>query len=69
MQKLDAILLIDDDHTSNFLNERLLNRLQIARKIQIENIGEEAIFYLKRHCQSTNSKGYNNPDLIFLACD
>lgn len=66
MRVLDTILLIDDDDTTNYLNKRLLIRLQVARKIQVANNGEEAIHYLLTHCQALTSEEEDRPELIFL---
>lgn len=43
MQKLPSILLIDDDSTTNFLNERMLERLAVADKLLIAESGEQAL--------------------------
>lgn len=43
MQKLPSILLIDDDSTTNFLNERMLERLAVADKLLVAESGEQAL--------------------------
>lgn len=43
MEKLPHILLVDDDETSNFLNENLLHKLQVSQQIQIVTSGEQAL--------------------------
>ncbi|MDB5263067.1 MAG: response regulator receiver protein [Adhaeribacter sp.] len=60
---LDLILLIDDDDTTNYVNKRLLTRLNVAREIKVLTNGEEAIQYLQN---VSNGNGEINPDLIFL---
>ncbi len=43
MRKLKKIFLVDDDETSNFLNNILLNQLNIVEKIEILKNGKEAL--------------------------
>ena len=43
MQKLASILLIDDDDTTNFLNERLLQRLGVAEQVYTVTSGQQAL--------------------------
>jgi CheY-like chemotaxis protein len=59
---LDLILLVDDDETTNFLNQRMLKRMNVAREIKIVTHGEEAISFLKNACQQNETC----PNLIFL---
>jgi response regulator of citrate/malate metabolism len=46
MQKLSSVLLIDDDATNNFLNERLLNRLEVADQLMVAETEQDALFLL-----------------------
>jgi len=59
---LDLILLVDDDDTTNYLNERLLKEMQVAKQILVLKNGQEAIEYLKK----ANNALENHPDLMFL---
>lgn len=59
MPKLDSVLLVDDDPTNNFLNERLLRRLEVANHILVAANGQEALAVL--HQASTP-----RPSLILL---
>ena len=43
MQKLARILLVDDDSTTNFLNELLLKSLNITEQLLIAENGAEAL--------------------------
>jgi len=43
MEKLPHILLVDDDDTTNFLNEHLLKKLKVADQVQVATSGEQAI--------------------------
>jgi CheY-like chemotaxis protein len=63
MQKLPCILLVDDDHTSNFLNHRLLEKLEVADLLLEAHNGLEALALLRCYCQESK------PDaqvLVFL---
>ncbi|WP_299759066.1 response regulator [uncultured Pontibacter sp.] len=64
MRKLNTILLIDDDETTNYLNHRLLNRLEVAQDIRVVMNGEEALDYLEH--AFANVDGYPRPNLIFV---
>lgn len=62
MKLLNLILLIDDDETTNFINNRTLVKANIAQKIQIYTDAEEALNYLQR----ANTGAATIPELIFL---
>jgi CheY-like chemotaxis protein len=62
MQRLHLILLVDDDETTNYLNKRLLDRMEIADHIKTVSNGEEALQFL--HESFVN--GEPLPDLMFL---
>ncbi len=63
---LKTIMLVDDDDTTNYLNQRLLQGLQAAEKILIMKNGEEALDYLTKAAQQPGSQEYSCPDLMFL---
>lgn len=46
MYTLDTILLIDDDPINNFLNRRLLTKMQVANRLLVAESGEEALHLL-----------------------
>ena len=60
MQKLSSVLLVDDDPTNNFLNQRLLKRLDIADQVVVAENGQEALALL-------HPVGHNGPTLRFPA--
>lgn len=68
MKHLRGILLVDDNDTSNFLNKRLLNRVNITEHIEVLNNGKQAFDYLEKLSQQTDAaKGQEiKPELIFL---
>ena len=56
--KINSVLLIDDDETTNFIHERVIKKAGITENIIKAENGKVALDYLKE----TNSK----PDLIFV---
>lgn len=69
MRKLSGILLIDDDDTTNFLNQRLLNRMGVADNIRTFVNGKQAFDYLynlSSHNYEQTTSNYFKPELIFL---
>ncbi|MDO7854109.1 response regulator [Hymenobacter convexus] len=63
MQKLTCALLVDDDSTTNYLNQLLINRLQITDKLLVALNGQEALELVKIHC---NEATPDCPALILL---
>lgn len=60
--KLNCILLIDDDAAVNFIHERVINKSGCCNKVAIARNGQEGIDFL-----TTKVDGkYPQPDLIFL---
>lgn len=62
MSKLNSILLVEDDSITNFINERLLRKLEVADDIKIASNGLEALALIQNSVQSSQ----NPPTLIFL---
>jgi CheY-like chemotaxis protein len=62
MNRINSILLIDDDQINNFINKRIIKKLNIAEEINIALNGEEALSYIQKYCGSTG----HCPELIFL---
>ncbi|WP_028979137.1 response regulator [Sporocytophaga myxococcoides] len=58
MKKIDKILLVDNDNVNNFLNARLLKKLEIANEINVALNGKEAINHI--------NKSATCPELILL---
>ena len=61
-KKLKCILLIDDDHSVNFLNEVIIKRSDCTESVKVCTGGHQALEYLR----GTGNKDYVLPDLIFL---
>ena len=62
MNKIKCARLIDDDSINNFINERLLKKLNIADTIKVVLNGEEAIKYIHQTCSAEQPC----PELILL---
>ncbi|TPG67111.1 two-component system response regulator [Hymenobacter nivis] len=63
MQKLPSVLLVDDDPTTNFLNEHLLRTLGVTEECLVATNGAEALEVLARTCAPV---GAACPALILL---
>jgi CheY-like chemotaxis protein len=64
MEKLASVLLVDDNSTSNFLHELLLNKLGITEHIAVAENGAEALALLARAYAAPAGTPY--PALILL---
>lgn len=51
MSKIPAVLLVDDDPTTNFLNKKLLLRLGVTDNVRVALNGQEALHEMQAHCQ------------------
>jgi CheY-like chemotaxis protein len=58
-KKLECILLVDDDEEDNFYHKLVINRMDIAKRIEVAYNGLEALAYLQKENQVI-------PELIFL---
>lgn len=63
MKKLNCVLLIDDDNINNYLNERLIKKVNITEEVRIVLNGKEAIDYLSGINEDNAQK---MPELILL---
>ncbi len=61
-KKLNCILLIDDDESTNFLHEVIIQQAGITEQVVSLQSGSAALEYL----QSQSNGRYPKPDLIFL---
>jgi len=64
MQKLAKVLLVDDDSTTNFLNTRLLTRLEVAEELLVARNGVEALRMLEQTCSKLPESA--GPILVLL---
>ncbi|MGI4874302.1 MAG: response regulator [Janthinobacterium lividum] len=64
MAPIPCTLLVDDDDTTNFLNQALLRRLAVTDTILVAGNGQEALELLHTHCAAGASP--TCPALILL---
>jgi CheY-like chemotaxis protein len=64
MYKLDTILLIDDDFTTNYLHKKIISKSEIDSSIEVANNGKEGIDKLWELNETIKDK--NSLVLIFL---
>ncbi len=62
---LDLVMLVDDDSTTNYLNQRLLNEMSVAKQVLVKENGREALDYLIKAAEG-GENAPKSPDLIFL---
>ncbi|UOQ65848.1 response regulator [Hymenobacter volaticus] len=63
MPKISSALLVDDDPTTNFLNELTLRKMAVADKVTIARNGKEALEVLLEYCENPD---LSCPRLVFL---
>ena len=63
MPQLTSILLVDDDATTNFLNQTLIKRMGVAEHLHTAENGAEALQTLHLACAPASA---SCPDLILL---
>ncbi|WP_426059837.1 response regulator [Hymenobacter sp. B1770] len=63
MQSLSCVLLVDDDPTTNFLNQLLFKRLGTSNQVLVALNGQEALDLLQQHCHEVSEEC---PALILL---
>lgn len=61
--KLNCILLVDDDEPTNFLNKMILEDVNCAETIEVADSGQSALEYLRN---SNGDGSPSSPELIFL---
>jgi CheY-like chemotaxis protein len=50
MAAISCTLLVDDDDTTNFLNQALLRRMAVTDTVLVAGNGQEALDLLRTHC-------------------
>jgi len=66
-QKLNCVLLIDDDEPTNFLSSMLLEQANCTEQIMVAENGRKALDYLTgTELFSLDSNSFPCPDIIFL---
>jgi response regulator of citrate/malate metabolism len=61
--KLREVLIIDDDQTANYMNERVISEMQIAGHVKIFLNGKDALKYILENCGKDHD---TCPELIIL---
>ena len=64
MAAISCTLLVDDDDTTNFLNQKLLRRMAISDEVLVAGNGQQALDLLHAHCELPASP--TCPALILL---
>ncbi|WP_324672074.1 response regulator [Hymenobacter sp. GOD-10R] len=65
-KKLQNIVLVDDNETTSFLNNRLLNRLAIAEQVRTFTRAEEAYEFLWGNGRQPSEAADHLPELVFV---
>ena len=63
---LNHIVLIEDNETTSFLNNRLLSRLGVARKVSSFSKADEALSFLWGTAAASPAEAQPVPDLVFV---
>ena len=61
--KLNCILLVDDDEPTNFLNKMILEDVNCTENIEVADSGQNALDYLQK---ASGNGSPSSPELIFL---
>jgi CheY-like chemotaxis protein len=62
IEKLNTILLVDDEEVVNFLNRKVIEKNSLIKDVVVRQNGEEALDYLKERIR----QNLNFPELILL---
>ena len=63
MRQIPTVLLVDDDETTNFLHQRLLDRLHVADEVLVATNGRQALEMLAQHSSQFSPA---TPSLVLL---
>ena len=64
MAAISCTLLVDDDDTTNYLNQTLLRRMAVSDAVLVAQNGQQALDLLHQHCELSTSP--TCPALILL---
>ena len=66
-QKLNCVLVIDDDEPTNFFTQMIIEESGCTDHIKVMQSGQEALDYLAKSKQAgSDASSYPSPDLILL---
>ena len=60
--KIDMVMLVDDNDTDNFISRRIIEITNFANSVEIKNSGKSALEFL----ESNKENPENLPDYIFI---
>jgi len=60
--EIDLVLLVDDNDTDNFINNRIIELTNFAKRVVVKNSGKSALEYLKDNQDNVDEL----PNIIFL---
>ena len=60
-----CVMLVDDDEISNYISERIIKNLGIAKFLHISANGKQALNFIKEECLGQNSSA-ECPEFILL---
>lgn len=66
MKKFRRILLVDDDETSNFLTQLVIEEMSLASDVIVKVDGASALQFLRENCLASGCVVGGCPDLILL---
>jgi CheY-like chemotaxis protein len=67
MQKIESVLLVDDDFASNYLTEIIIKDMRFTDKVFSVRDGKAALDFMKQYCLHVQENpGQICPDLILL---
>jgi CheY-like chemotaxis protein len=66
MNKINCILLVDDNPGDNFFNSLMIEEAGISNTIRIVQDGREALSYFEKIKENSLSEYYPKPDMVFL---
>ena len=64
MEKLRSVLIIEDDPTTAYLDEVLIEEFKVAQQVEIANDGEKALQLIRYYVEANNEEKI--PQLILL---
>jgi CheY-like chemotaxis protein len=62
-ERLNCVLIVDDDHVSNYVTESVLRGMGVSSMINTVSDGQSALEYIRYQCEEDS---YTCPDLIIL---
>lgn len=68
-KKLNCVLLIDDDDSTNFINKMVIERARIAERVEVALNGKEAIDFLTNNGKHKKEAGYPFPQPMLILLD